>query len=300
MTALPATGPRGSSAQTYRARTLSSARRDAARSERAPSLRVNAAAAGNGLLYTGQTGWALATLLLVVAAVTGCSRTPATNAPTTAQATEDAPTTGLMADDTATWTAQVAEVAAGRSDTIRPAETVDDRQLAELAELDGLRSLWIEDSRITDAGLEHLVGLHGLQRLKIRGAAITDNGLRQLTGMKDLRYLNLPQADLTDQGLVLLAAFPRLESLRLGSPRLTDEGLLAVASLGELRFLHRIDVPVSDKGLVHLRRLDQLESLYLDGAELSDDGVVGLLEALPQLHLHLDQQHHDRDPRKHD
>ena len=54
------------------------------------------------------------------------------------------------------------------------------------------------------------------------------------------------------------------------------------------------------EGFESLAGFGQLESLYLDGAQVSGDGVAELMEKLPQLHLHLDQYHHDRDPSRHD
>jgi len=48
-----------------------------------------------------------------------------------------------------------------------------------------------------------------------------------------------------------------------------------------------------------LAKMEQLESLYLDGADLSDAAVDELFRARPQLHVHFDQEHHDRDPSRH-
>ncbi len=97
-----------------------------------------------------------------------------------------------------------------------------------------------------------------------------------------------------------LAALPHLELLRLGSPQITDAGLECLARFKRLRFLHLIDVPVTDAGLDHLHGLEQLESLYLDGSQATDEGILRLLAALPKLHFHRDQQHLDRDPKRHE
>ncbi len=67
-----------------------------------------------------------------------------------------------------------------------------------------------------------------------------------------------------------------------------------------LRALHLIDVPITDAGLDQLHGLAQLESFYLDGSQATDDGILRLLEALPNLHFHRDQQHLDRDPNRHE
>jgi hypothetical protein len=67
-----------------------------------------------------------------------------------------------------------------------------------------------------------------------------------------------------------------------------------------LSFLHLIGVPVDDQGLPALYAMQQLQSLYLDDTDVTDEGLVKLLGKLPRLHLHIDQNHIDRDPNKHE
>ena len=76
--------------------------------------------------------------------------------------------------------------------------------------------------------------------------------------------------------------------------------MVYLAEMPSLRFLHLIDVPVTDQGLAQLESLSGLESLYLDDVPVTDDGVEHLLKALPAVHLHINQAHHDRDPRRAD
>ena len=117
-------------------------------------------------------------------------------------------------------------------------------------------------------------------------------------GCPNLRILNLPQATFTDAGLAELKMLPKLELLRFGSPNVTDAGLGQVPAFPSLRFLHLIDTPITDAGLRELQGLTALESLYLDGTKVTDGGIERLLQQLPEVHLHIDQQHHDRDPRR--
>jgi hypothetical protein len=175
-----------------------------------------------------------------------------------------------------------------------------DSDLVILAKRRPVRELLIEDSTITDAGLAYLEALAELEHLRIRGAAITDVGIRSLCRLSNLRVLNLPHAQFSDVGLAELVKLPNLELLRFGSPAVSDAGMAYCRTMPKLRFLHLIDVPISDQGLLHLRGMAQLESLYVDGADLSDAAVEALLTDLPNLHLHIDQQHHDRDPHKND
>jgi hypothetical protein len=169
--------------------------------------------------------------------------------------------------------------------------------LVRLNEYGAVRELVIEDSNITDEGLVHLQQFHELEQLKIRGAAITDVGLSYICALPNLRYLNLPQANFTDAGLAKLAKLPHLELLRFGSPQVTNEGLATCAAMPNLRFLHLINVPVTDDGLDRLHQIKQLQSLYLDGTKVTELGLGRLLNALPGLHIHIDQRHLDRDKR---
>ena len=76
--------------------------------------------------------------------------------------------------------------------------------------------------------------------------------------------------------------------------------MVYLAEMPSLRFLHLIGVPITDQGLAQLESLSGLESLYLDDVPVTDDGVEHLLKALPSVHLHFNQAHHDRDPRRAD
>ena len=79
----------------------------------------------------------------------------------------------------------------------------------------------------------------------------------------------------------------------------TDAGMRTLAELPALRRLHLIDVPITDAGLRVLAGREQLESLYIDGAELSEAAYDDLFRQRPGLHVHINQQHHDRDPHGH-
>ena len=123
----------------------------------------------------------------------------------------------------------------------------------------------------------------------------------------------MPRADFTDAGLESLAALPDLIQLRFGSPRVTDAGMKALAKLPALKRLHLIDVPITDAGLAEIAKMnvpitdaglaeikvEGLQSLYIDGARFSDAALDNLFRQRPGLHVHFDQQHHDRDPQAH-
>jgi hypothetical protein len=197
---------------------------------------------------------------------------------------------------------QIAEVVAGKSDQIHVSTTpLVDADLIAIGDAQSLRVLMIDhdDSRMTAAGMRHLAGLPHLKHLRIRGAGIDDEALAEVANIQALEILNLPRGAFTDAGLLQLKDLPRLESLRFGTPHVTTAGIASLATFPALKRLHLIDIPIGDDGLRSLARMEQLESLYIDGGEFSDVALDELFQARPQLHVHLNQQHSDRDPRGH-
>ncbi len=198
-----------------------------------------------------------------------------------------------------TWSEQVAAVRIEAQTTIRvQQQRVTDSNVRDLAGLDHLVELELGQSELTAEGVHTLQTLPNFRRLTLRGRPVDDAMLLEICRIPTVRYLNLPHTTITDDGLVALDKRPQLVQLRLGSDRLTDAGLEHIAALPKLRFLHLVQVPFTDVGLAKLQKLSKLESLYIDDAQVTDDGLGKLIEALPELHLHINQQHHDRDPRK--
>jgi len=197
---------------------------------------------------------------------------------------------------------QLEAVRSGKSEAIAVTESpVTDQELAGIASAIKLRVLQLDDSgnKITASGIRELVGLPDLQQLRIRGSGFDDAALAEAAKIKSLEILNIPQADLTDAGLAELKDLPDLIQLRFGSPQVTDAGMKTLAELPALLRLHLIDVPITDAGLAELTKIERLESLYIDGATISDAAWDELFRQRPKLHVHINQQHHDRDPHKH-
>lgn len=177
-------------------------------------------------------------------------------------------------------------------------ESLDDAALALLADLPTLKHLAIEHFQGTPDGLRPIAALPNLQRLQLRGGEVGDDALAVIADCASLKNLNLPDAQFSDVGLGALRTLPQLELLRFHTPHVSDQGLARIAEMKSLRFLHLISVPVTDQGLAYLESMERLESFYIDDALVTDEGIERLLKALPGLHLHIDQQHSDRDPSK--
>ena len=156
------------------------------------------------------------------------------------------------------------------------------------------------ENTITSTGCRTLAALPRLSHLRIRGGHIDDLALEELSRLSQLEILNLPQCRGSDSGLAALAEMPRLSQLRLGGPHLTHAAAAELSRLPALSKLHLIDVPIDDAGLGLLAKMPKLRSLYLDGSGVTDEGLSKLFAARPDLHVHIDQQHHDRDPQRHE
>jgi len=235
-------------------------------------------------------GGATCCLVAVAAVVAGCS-------PSGMMGPSGSPAVmisrGMVGD-------QIAAVRAGEAHTVVAAAPLTDAEWESLRGLVGLRELVLKQGRADDGRAEILATLTGLERLVLRESPLGDTGFVRLAECRAVRDLNVPQAACTATGVRALAPLAALRSIRLGGPHLTGpEVCEAVASLPQLRSLHLIDVPIGDDGLTVLERLPGLWNLYLDGAGVSDEAWEGYFQRCPRVHVHVDQAHHDRDPRGH-
>jgi len=225
-------------------------------------------------------------LAVAVGWAAGCGRTvPPTAAP-------------AVAASAPAFTDQLAAVRAGVGTAIhvadRPLESDEWEALRGLAEL---RELVLDRGRADDSRADVIGSLVGLERLVLRASPVGDEGFRAIGRLAGLRDLNVPQAACTADGLLSLAALSHLRSLRIGGRNLHGAEVgAAVEKIAGLRSLHLVDVEIGDEGLAAIGRLPGLWNLYLDGAGVSDAAWGVYFQRHPDVHVHVDQAHHDRDP----
>ena len=95
-----------------------------------------------------------------------------------------------------------------------------ERGLGSLKGLTRLESLSLGNcSDLSAAGLEHLADLGGLRSLFLGHSDVGDADLVNLSGMTHLRYLDLSGTELSDAGLEHLKALTRLRNLISALPR---------------------------------------------------------------------------------
>lgn len=176
---------------------------------------------------------------------------------------------------------------------------VTDDLVQSIADMDWLEAVIFDQGVVTDRSFETFKTLPKLQHLRLRLSPITDAGMETISGCQSLWYLNLPHADCTAAGVAHLQNLPRLRQLRLGSKRLTNDVTEQIAKMDGLRGVHLIGIPITDDGLEILAQMPHLESLYLDDSAVTEAGWERLFREHPDLHVHINQRHHDRDPKSH-
>jgi hypothetical protein len=197
------------------------------------------------------------------------------------------------------WAEQVRAVREGRAERIDAAMPPGPDDWAAVRGLAGLRVLVLDRGVAGDAEVEILATLPDIERLVLRQSPVSDAGFAALGRCTRLEDLNVPQAAGTAAGIMALESLPNLRRLRLGGPNLAGPDVArAIARLPALTSLHLIDVAIGDEGLAALAELTTLRNLYLDGAGVSDEAWGRYFESRPGVHAHVDQVHHDRDPRR--
>ncbi|MEM7473949.1 MAG: hypothetical protein AAF483_03095 [Planctomycetota bacterium] len=198
----------------------------------------------------------------------------------------------------ATLALALAAIQNDESNTLELEEQAPDNLPEQIRELDGkLLDLLLDGGGLNGAGLSQLAPLKSLFHLRIRNEALSNKALQTIaTNHPQLEILNLPQAQVDAQGIAHLQGLPRLRQLRLSGPGLDDSAAEEIAKLPSLEYLHLIKPNISAQGLEMLSISPKLASLYIDDCPLPDAAWTELFQAKPQLHVHINQEHHDRDP----
>ncbi|MCH2602702.1 MAG: hypothetical protein MKZ76_06980 [Pedosphaera sp.] len=96
-----------------------------------------------------------------------------------------------------------------------PFRQITDVGLKEVAKLQNLKHLWLDNTRITDAGLKEIAKLQKLEGLYLEGTRITDAGLKNVTRLENLQDLWLHNTSITDVGLKEVAKMKQLKSVSM-------------------------------------------------------------------------------------
>lgn len=241
--------------------------------------------------------------LVVLAIAIGCNRPigdplQASSSAEATQAADEDPSQGPELN----WEEQIRTVRESETTSIRlQSSQVTDADLSLLDDplcSQNLKELLLDQGVVSDAGMRYIANLSELEHLRLRDSLISDTGIQVLSdgSLSQLRILNLPQASVTAVGVGQLQKFSSLTQLRLGGSQIDDMAVAAIAELDSLRSLHLIGPRISAAALKSLAAMKNLGSFYLDDCPLPDGAWEELFRAKPNLHVHIDQLHHDRDP----
>lgn len=166
---------------------------------------------------------------------------------------------------------------------------ISDKFLLKVIEgFPNLKSLNLQNARITDKAIGHLSLLSSLNSLILRDAKnITNVGFASLGIFKKLTSLNLARSKIRDSGLVNLKGLTQLQSLNLGGTKITDAGLKNLESLININELQLWSTKITNKGLEFLTGLKNIHTLGLGGSRITNAGLIYLapLVNLKELNL---------------
>jgi hypothetical protein len=171
---------------------------------------------------------------------------------------------------------------------------VTDDAMENVKGLSRVRSLEIQDTKITHGGLKHLSGLIGLQELNLQGDGMDDAGLEHLKALPRLERLNLCRTRITDAGFRQVKLLPHLRNLGLCASQLTKTSvkqLKAMPQLRELCFINTGNITkvssIADEHLELLKELTQLETLNIENPQTTPRGLKRLAKALPKCKINI-------------
>src|ERR1700730_12135753 len=128
---------------------------------------------------------------------------------------------------------------------------------------------FLTNINVQDKGLAHLAPLTGLKELRLGQTQVKGASLSPFI---NLRFLDLSETPFADTGVESLKGMTTLSKLYLRNTLVTDEGLKILGGLKSLTELDVYGLPISDAGLLHLASLTGLRKLNLLGSGVTDSG----------------------------
>jgi hypothetical protein len=146
----------------------------------------------------------------------------------------------------------------------------DDKTVARLGELTGLRSLDLRDTEITNQGLNSLAKLKNLEYLLLDGTAISDVGLSSVFPIHTLATLSLDRTAVSLSKATNIQQCEHLQSLSARGCRIADEGMAALSNLSDLQILDLSSNPkITTNGLLQLSALKKLRHLCIEDTAIT-------------------------------
>ena len=156
--------------------------------------------------------------------------------------------------------------------------------LSSIANLYSVRTLYLNDTDVTDNDLHFVAGPAALTELSLQNTRVTDGGMRQICGLSLLSSLNLSETAITDKGLRDIGTMRYLKRLRLNKTRVGDEeGAHGCEASLNLESLELTKTRVSSRCLHDLECLSSLHILSLGYTGVDKIGLSAIKMRLPSL-----------------
>jgi serine/threonine protein kinase/Leucine-rich repeat (LRR) protein len=164
--------------------------------------------------------------------------------------------------------------------------------LADLTPLEGmdlaeLTHLYLNNTKITDAGFVCFKDCKALRYLDVSNTKVTDGGLAHFQDCTKLRELHLWNTKLTGTGLAHFKNCQDLATVVLNHTAVDDANLAHLADLKSLTSVELGYTQISDEALTWFKDCKALTRLYLHGTQVSDAGLADL-KGLPLTLLWID------------
>ncbi|MDP7015916.1 MAG: DUF1559 domain-containing protein [Pirellulaceae bacterium] len=161
--------------------------------------------------------------------------------------------------------------------------------VAHLRRLKELRELEINFcARIDDGAAVEVAKIESLEVLAIEQTLVGDRGAAALSQLANLSSLTIDNTLITDRGLEDLSKLTELTKLSISGTLVTDEGVAALAKHPNLRELYMVDTELSDAGLKSLESISTLRFINLRGTQVSNTAIAKLITALPECEVIVD------------
>lgn len=144
-----------------------------------------------------------------------------------------------------------------------------DEQVGLLKQFPNVRTLFLDRTKITDAGLPGLLSLKELTHLQLTETQVTAESFPRFAS---LNWLYLDGSRTEDTGIESVAQLPALTKLSVRDTRITNAATAHIRHMPSLQVLEASNTQIDDEGLSELRHALKLSTLDLSDSSITGEG----------------------------
>jgi len=159
---------------------------------------------------------------------------------------------------------------------------------ADFGPIPELRTLSIKNSpQVGDSAMQRVAQHKPLSRLFVENSKVADAGVAHLQKLRLLELLDLNCAqNFSDKSCVYVTALPKLKQLTLHGTAVTDEGVAQLSKFNSLETLNLGELhQVTDNSLEYLLNLPNLKNLQLEGSGVTLRGIAQFKQMRPACNI---------------